>query len=84
MAQRVNLFLDDDLVNVDKARAAGIGYAAWFPATYEPVSANKIVWSELEGLFLRNEGWNILATSSEVSAAGSATGTTKSILCTIL
>ena len=80
------LFIDDDLANVDKARAAGLGYAAWFPATYEPASANTIVWRELEGLFLRNEGWNILATSAEVSAAGDAAASAAitSILCTIL
>ena len=61
------------------ARCAGIGYAAWFPATYEPVSANKIVWSELEGLFLRNEELNVLATSSEADD-----GSAKSLVCTIL
>ena len=78
------LFLDDDLRNVDKARAAGLCYSAWFPATYEDKSARAIVFSELEGLFLRNEPWKILATSSEVPDAEERVPALRSRLCTIL
>lgn len=65
------LFLDDDMENIFKAKAAGV-ISALFPATFEEASADRICQAELEGFFCRGEPFQLM--SAEITARNGENG----------
>lgn len=77
-------YIDDDLKNVDIARKSGLIHSCWCPSTYEPNSANKLIWKELEDKYLRKQSLHILGTTADVDGnigSGSKSLTKTCVMC---
>ena len=74
-------YIDDDLANVDIGRQAGMLHTCWCPATYEPNSCDHILWTELEGKYLKGEKLKVMSNTADVV---DATVTKKSAVCVVM